>query len=175
VVKYAAVVRQKRPNGRIFLRIKAATTDGTNLAKLLPEQLSALTAYIDRIADAGVDIEVDSQDAEQLKLSLTIYYNPLILGANGSRLDGTDPSPVPNAIRAYLQNLPFNGLFVLAHLVDALQKVEGVEIPNLLSCSMSKGELGFFSVDVEDVPDSGYIRIDDDSLDISYLPHNQII
>jgi len=175
VVKYAAVVRQKRLNGRIFLRIKAAATNGTDLTKLLPEQLSALTSYIDRIADAGVDIEVDSQEAEQLRLNLTIYYNPLILGANGSRLDGTDPSPVPNAIRAYLQNLPFNGLFVLAHLVDALQAVEGVEIPNLISCSMSKGELGFFSVDVEDVPDSGYLRIDDDDLVIQYLSHNQII
>jgi hypothetical protein len=175
VVKFAAVVRQKRPNGRIFLRIKAATTNGTDLSKLAPEQLLALTEYINRIADAGVDIEVDSQDAEQLRLGLTIYYNPLILGANGSRLDGTDPSPVPNAIRAYLQNLPFNGLFVLAHLVDALQAVEGVEIPNLTSCSMSKGELGFFSVDVEDVPDSGYLRIDDDALDITYLSHNQTI
>ena len=174
VVKYAAVVRQNRPNGRLFLRIKAATTSGTGLTKLETPHLLALTEYINRIADAGVDIEVSSTDAEQLKLDLTIYYNPLILGANGSRLDGTDPSPVPNAIRAYLQNLPFNGLFVLAHLVDALQAVEGVEIPNLTSCSMSKGALGFFSVNVEDVPDSGYLRIDDTDLSIIYLSHSQI-
>jgi hypothetical protein len=174
VVKYAAVVKQKRANGRIFLRIKAATTNGTDLSPLdQTTQLPALRAYIDRIADAGVDIEVDSKDAERLMLSLTIYYNPLILGANGSRLDGTDPKPVPNAIRAYLQNLPFNGLFVLAHLVDALQAVEGVEIPHLTSCSMSKGELGFFSVNVEDVPDSGYLRIDNNMLDIKYEVHNR--
>lgn len=175
VVKYASVVRQQRPNGRFFLRIKAATTKGTDLAKLETEHLNALTEYINRIADAGVDVEVGSTDAEQLKLGLTIYYNPLILAANGSRLDGTDPYPVPNAIRAYLKNLPFNGLFVLAHLVDALQAVEGVVIPNLTSCSMTKGALGFFSVDVEETPDSGYISIDNDSLSISYLAHSQII
>jgi hypothetical protein len=173
VVKYASVVRQRRPNGRFFLRIKAATTNGAGLAKLDPGHLNALTEYINRIADAGVDVEVTSNDAEQLKLGMTIYYNPLILGANGSRLDGTDPTPVPNAIRAYLQNLPFNGLFVLAHLVDALQAVEGVEIPHLTSCSMSKGALGFFSVNVEDIPDSGYLSIDTNNLSITYEAHIQ--
>jgi hypothetical protein len=174
VVKYASVVRQKRANGRVYLRIKAATTNGADLAKLQTPHLLALTEYINRIADAGVDIEVSSNDAELLRLSMTIYYDPLILGANGSRLDGTDPYPVPNAIRAYLQSLPFNGLFVLAHLVDALQAVEGVEIPHLTSCSMSKrGE--FSSVNVEDIPDSGYLRIDDGGLNITYEAHNYSI
>ncbi len=175
IVKYAAVVRQRRPNGRVFLRIKVATTNGANLSPLTEEQLKALREYFDRIADAGVDIEIDSLPADRLKLRLQIYYNPLILGANGNRLDGTEDTPVPNAIRNYLQNLPFNGLFVLAQLTDALQAVEGVEIPHLLECYTSYGNLPLTSVDVEYVPDSGYLAIDEDDLkNIIYLPHSQI-
>lgn len=174
VVKYTAVVRQKRANGRIFLRIKAATTAGTDLARLDDAHVFALGEYLKRIADAGVDFEVESKDADRLALRLNIFYNPLILGANGSRLDGTDPAPVPNAIRAYLKNLPFNGLFVLVHLVDALQAVEGVEIPQLIECNASYGALGLTSIDVEYVPDSGYLRIVDADLDIDYIPHSQI-
>lgn len=174
IVKYAAVVRQRRANGRIFLRIKVATSSGADLARLSEEQLNSLREYFDRIADAGVDIEIDSLNADRLKLKLKIFYNPLILGSSGSRLDSTDNEPVPNAIRNYLQNLPFNGLFVLAHLVDALQAVEGIEIPHLLECYTSYGSLPLTSVDVEYVPDSGYLRIEDADLNIEYRPHSQI-
>lgn len=174
LVKFAAVVRQKRANGRVYLRIKAATTTGNDLSPLSVEQVKSLREYFDRIADAGVDIEVDSQEADRLQLKLDVYYNPLILGTNGSRLDGTDGAPVPNAIRAYLKNLPFNGLFVLAHLVDALQAVEGVEIPHLTECQTSYGAFEPDSVDVEYVPDSGYLRIDDADLSIRYIAHSQI-
>lgn len=174
VVKFAAVVRQKRSNGRVFLRVKAARTTGTDLAPLTIDQLDSLRAYFDRIADAGVDIEVDSGEADQLQLELKIYYNPLIIGSNGSRLDGTNDAPIPNAIRAYLQNLPFNGLFVLAQLIDSLQAVEGVEIPHLVACQTSYAGFPPASVDVEYIPDSGYLRIDDAHLKIVYIPHSQI-
>lgn len=174
IVKHAAVVRQRRANGRVFLRVKAAAASGSDLGPLNGEHLVALSKYFERIADAGVDLDITSSVADRLQLRLKVYYNPLILGANGSRLDGTDNAPVPNAIRAYLQNLPFNGLFVLAHLIDALQAVDGVEIPHLLECYTSYGNLPLTSVDVEYVPDSGYLRIENADLSIEYLPHSQI-
>lgn len=175
IVKYAAVVRQRRLNDRVYLRIKVATSNGSDLAPLDQEtQLKPLEEYFDRIADAGVDFEISSSQPDRLILGLTVYYNPLILGSNGSRLDGTNNAPVPNAIRAYLQNLPFNGLFVLASLVDALQAVDGVEIPHITSCTASYGNVTT-AVAVEYVPDSGYLRIDDvDLKNIQYLPHSQI-
>lgn len=173
VVKFAAVVRQKRANGRVYLRVKAARTNGADLAPLTTDQLEALREYFNRIADAGVDIEVDSGVADLLQLKLRIYYNPLILGANGSRLDGTSGAPVPDAIKAYLQNLPFNGLFVLAQLVDALQAVEGVEIPHVLACQTSYAQFPPTSVDVEYIPDSGYLRIAEVDLNnIEYIAHS---
>jgi len=173
VVKLAAVVRQKRANGRYFLRIKVATPLGADLSPLLPEQLTAFKEYIDKIADAGTDLEVDSLVADRLKLTLTIYYNPLVLGTNGSRLDGTDNSPVPDAIRAYLQNLPFNGLFVPVNLIDALQAIEGVEIPHLTECAASFGNQPLSSVPHEYVPDSGYLRVSDADLTLHYVAHSQ--
>lgn len=175
IVKYAAVVRQRRANSRIYLRIKVATTNGNDLAPLSNVQLSALQEYFNRIADAGVDLEITSGPADYLKLGLKIFYNPLLLTAEGSRIDGTSGTPVPDAIREYLKNLPFNGLYVLAHQVDALQAVEGVVIPHITEASATYGSL-LTSVDVEYIPDSGYLRVDDIELEhsIEYLPHSEI-
>lgn len=174
IVKYAAVVRQQRANQRIFLRIKVATIKNNDLAPLDEGQLKPLREYFERIADAGVDYEINSQSADRLVMRLKIYYNPLILTAEGSRIDGTDSEPVPNAIRNYLQNLPFNGLYVLAHQVDALQAVEGVEIPHIVGASATYGLLPLSSVDVKYYPDSGYLRIDKNDLSIEYIPQSQI-
>jgi hypothetical protein len=174
IVKYAAVVRQRRANGRIYLRIKVATISGNDLVPLIDAQLSALREYFDRISDAGVDLEITSGPADRLKLGLKIYYNPLLLTAGGSRIDGTSSTPVPDAIRDYLQSLPFNGLYVLAHQVDALQAVDGVVIPHIIEASATYGVIPLTSVDVEYLPDSGYLRIDDLDLSIEYLPHSQI-
>jgi hypothetical protein len=173
IVTYAAVVKQRRPNGRIFLRIKVATSNNTDLAPLSTDQLKALQEYFNRIADCGVDFEITSQPADRLILHLKIYYNPLILTAEGSRVDGTESEPVINAIREYLQNLPFNGLYILASQIDALQVVEGVEIPHLVEASASYGLLSPNSIDVEYLPDAGYLRIDDADLTIEYVPHSQ--
>ena len=174
IVKYAAVVRQRRANQRIFLRIKVATIKNNDLAQLDEDQMKPLREYFDRISDAGVDYEIDSLPADRLVMSLKIFYNPLILTAEGSRIDGTDSEPVPNAIRDYLQNLPFNGLYVLAHQVDALQALEGVEIPHIVSVSATYGLLPLKSVDWEYLPDSGYLRINSTDLLIEYVPHSQI-
>jgi len=169
IIKYVAVIDQSRG-----LRIKVAAENG-DITPLTTPQKTAFTEYVKRIKDAGVKIIVDSLPADLLKCSLKIYYDPLILKADGSRVDGADNTPVQTAFKNYLKNLPFNGLFVLAYLTDALQKVEGVEIPHIVSASAKYGSLPYSLINVSYLPDAGYLRFEADSdLEIEFIPQTKI-
>lgn len=171
IVKYVAVTEGTVDNR---LRVKVAT-ETTDLTPLSAPQLEAFTEYISRIKDAGVRINIESNVADKIKLSLKIYYDPLILNGEGQRIDGSDAEPVQTAVKTYLKNLPFNGVFVLAYLTDSLQKVDGVVIPHIVSCETSYGILPFTSVDVQYLPDAGYLRFENEAdLTIEFLPQTQL-
>lgn len=168
IVAYSAVVELERK-----LLIKVAKEED-DLGPLDGVELKAFSEYISRIKDAGVQTEIISEPADNLRLSIDIYYNPLVLDALGQRLDGTNQTPVADAIRAYLKNLPFNGQLVLAFLTDAMQAVDGVVIPHLPLAEYRYGELEYRPIDVIYQPNARYIRIADEDLDINYIPQSQI-
>ncbi|MBU7577076.1 MAG: hypothetical protein KAF40_03350 [Flavihumibacter sp.] len=175
VVDYAAVVIQENPFGRRFLRMKLATTVGTDLGPLDAGVLVAIRSYFDRVADAGVKLQIESLPADSLKQRWKIYYDPLILTNTGGRVDGSSSDPVGDAIRGYLKNLPFNGTFVPTYHIDAVQQVEGVVIPQMLECFATYGALPYNTVAEKYEPDAGYLRfIDPTDLVIEYEPLNAI-
>lgn len=168
IVAHAAVVELERK-----LLIKVAKLED-DLAPLDGVELKAFSEYIARIKDAGVQTEIISEPADNLRLDIDIYYNPLVLDASGQRLDGTGRTPVDDAIRAYLQNMPFNGQLVLAFLTDALQAVDGVVIPHLNSAEYQYGVLDYSAISVIYQPYAGYMRISEDNPPINYIPQSQI-
>ncbi|MVT09875.1 nucleotidyltransferase [Chitinophaga tropicalis] len=172
IIAFSAVVEQAKG-----LRLKVARIVNGDLDALSTIQLPAFEEYMNRIKDAGVNpLVVESLPADSLKLSLTIYYNPLVLDNTGSRLDGTDPDPVGKKVREYLKTLPFNGTMVLAYLVDALQQVDGVVIPHIEQAQARYGSLPYTAFDVKYSPDAGYLRIlNATDLTISYIPQSAII
>jgi hypothetical protein len=175
VVAYAAVVEQLSQSGRTLLRIKVAGTDGVDLIQLPTAQLDAFKAYMSRIKDAGVPLKIDSLPADSLQQKWRIYYDPLILTQDGNRIDGAENEVDKNAIKAYLQNMPFNGLFVRTLHVDAVQQVEGIVNAVLDESFATYGALPFTNIDVEYTPDAGYLRfINDADLVIIRIPHNAI-
>ena len=169
IIKYVAVIDQERG-----LRIKVAT--GTDeITPLSTPQKNAFIEYLKRIKDAGVKIIVDSLPADLLKLSLQIYYDPLILTSDGSRVDGTNATPVQNAVKDYLKALPFNGVFVLEYLIDALQKIEGVEIPHVVTAQAKYGSLPYSTITVKYLPDAGYLKFDSDAdLEIEFIAQSKL-
>lgn len=170
VVDYAAVIEAERG-----LRIKVARDNGTDLVKLTDEQLEGVIVFLGRVLYAGVKRLVTSDDPDSLKLSLAIYYDPLVLDSEGTRLDGSDNEPVQKAVKNYLRNLDFDGVFVLAYLVDALQKVPGVVVPHVLSAAAQYGLLPYTSFSVEYQPDAGYLRIiTPTDLTLSFIPKNPV-
>lgn len=170
VIKHAAVVE----NEGIGLRIKVAVENNNELEMAPAGVMTALTDYVKQVKDAGIKILLSSGAPDDLKAKMRVFYNPQVLAADGSRIDGTDSEPVQNALKAYLKNLPFNGLFVPQLMVDKLQAVEGVVIIKDDDWLVRYAALDFTSVDFEYLPDAGYLRAVNDGLDIEFIPHSAI-
>lgn len=170
IIAFAAVVDQDRG-----IRIKVAKLVADELTLLTAPELLAFKEYMERVKDAGVKLLITSGTADSLKLSLQVYFNPLVLNISGERLDGTDTQPVQKAVKTYLKNLPFNGVFVTEYMVDALQLVDGVVIPHIMLASARYGVLPYTSFAVKYTPDAGYLRIIDDAdLTIEFIAQSVI-
>lgn len=159
VIKYAAVTSS---GGQ--LSIKIATETAGVLSPIAPEVKSAFEAYILEIADCGVKYLVVNHLPDILLLNLKIFINPLVLDSTGmSILNGN--YPVQDAINEYMKELPFDGELVLAHLIDKLQKAEGVVIPHLINAESQAIDINTNvykeaqPIDVKTIPESGYFTI----------------
>ena len=130
IIAKAAVV-QTIINGVGALRLKVAKDNGS-LQPLTSAELSAFQNYIEKKGAAGVFVQATSNQADDLKLEVDVYYNPLIIDNEGKRLDGEDDQPVQNAVKSFLKqknDQNFNGQLNLVELTDALQQVDGVVSP----------------------------------------------
>lgn len=155
VVKFAAVT--KVPGG---LRVKVAGIDNDLLAPITSPQFLSFQEYMFRISAAGDNLFYTNNEPDSLRLHLKVWYDALVLNSEGKRLDGTNDTPVADAIENYIKGMDFNGRFVPALLTDVLQKVEGVKIPEIELCKSQYAALPY--VDIEGngvVPDAGYLRI----------------
>lgn len=167
IVKYAAIIE-----GDNFITMKVAKPVGGDLTSLSSDEFLAFKEYMSRVKDSGVFIKYLTDDAEQLRLIIDIYYNPLLLKSDGSRVDGTSQTPVVDAVKNYLVNIEFDGTLILAHLTDALQRVSGVVIPNITLSQYKYGDLNWETFTVQRQPLSGYMRIADENIIINYIPRS---
>jgi hypothetical protein len=146
----------------IGIRIKVARLVSGDLDELTSGQLISLRAYVARIKDAGVKVDTTSGPADDLKLSLQVKIDALVLNLDGQRIDGTNNEPVQDAVKAYLRNLPFNGILELDKMIDQVQLVQGVQHAYVVQATARYGALAFASfTNNRYVPDAGYIRFDD--------------
>lgn len=153
------------------LVVKVNKTVSGVLTPLATAEYNAVVSYLAEIKDAGIRISVLTFDADKLKLVIDCYYDPIILGPTGARLDGSSNTPVKDAINNFLLTLPYNGVFVKAHLVDAIQAVDGVFVPEVRSCLAARFDnASFIGVDIQYAPYSGFMRIYNDAdLVINYI------
>lgn len=171
IVQYAAAVELTG-----LIRIKVAKLSGGVLVPLVPGELTAFSAYMNRIKDAGVRLQLTSTAPDNLQLALNIFYDPLVLDSTGARLDGTSVTPVKDAVNNFLANLPFNGLFVLNYLIEALQAIDGVRIGQVVTAQAHYGFTSYVPITVEYTPDAGYMILDDTffNTNITYTAHDPI-
>jgi hypothetical protein len=171
IIKYAAV-NETTVEGKRVILIKIAGESAGDLTQLSSEQEAAFIAYMENVKDAGNKLLIYNRQADSLRAEIEVYYNPLILSADGNRLDG-EGMPLPESANNYLRSLPFNGEFSVAAFGDALQSAYGVSQKNVFIKKIERrtGDGTWQSVATTFIPDAGYIRFADDGLIFNYTGH----
>ena len=165
IVTFAACTEA---NATLYLKVAKAGP-----APLTTDEKAAFVAYLHEIKDAGVRIDVISEHGDYLNLNMVIYYDPLLINANGEN-KATGNKVVEDAIKAYIENIPFNGEFRKNELEDAIQAVEGVVMVELGVVEHSEtGEDGTFEEVIPYCkPTSGYFKFDHADLSgVTYQPY----
>lgn len=155
VVKYCAV---NEGNGMITLKI-ATEVSGTK-QPLSAAKEAAFKAFWQKHKDAGVLIEIVNTNPDLLWLAYTVHYDPLVMKSDGSLIDDESVKPVEEALKQYLNTLPFNGAFNLNKAIDAIQEAEGV-VDVVQNRAQSKfGNNDYANINRQVIPYSGYFIVD---------------
>lgn len=178
VFKYAAVTRTVQ-GGVIVLRGKVANEVNGSLQESDATHITAGQSYMNDNTDAGTNFILTSGPGDDLKLELEVFFDPAILDSDGKRLDGTNDTPVIEATNEFLKQIEFNGSYVKAYHVDALQKVEGVKVPVIRDAASKYGSNTYTTTTVANagaidqirVADSGWFKLDLNELQITYTPY----
>jgi hypothetical protein len=137
--------------------IKVAKADGEPLTA--PEK-AAFEAYCIEIAAAGINTTVISQVADDFKVDIEIFYDPLVMADNGSLLSDPAIFPVEDAILNHLSSLDFNGEIVKTFLQDEIQKADGVVNPVIRFAYSRVGAAPYSEIGDKQQAFSGQFRID---------------
>ena len=154
-----------------YLKVKVAKELSGTLTPLSNEELEALNTYAYRVKDAGVRLSIVSLAADVIRVNAIIHYDPLVLKSNGTKINGqAGVVVVHEQIKNYLKSLPFDGMFSIMDLTDAIQNVEGVNIVQVTQVR-TRTATGIYQDVVSIVkPDSGYFILDEANTFITYIP-----
>lgn len=149
VVKHAVATESRDAS---LLTIKVAGESGGERLPLTAEQERQLKAYISEIKDAGVRVSLVNMEADTFGCTVDVYYNAMLE-------PGAVQTACVEAIRDYIENLPFNGEYTNMALVDRLQEVEGVKIVELRgSTAQAANESTTTQINARLTPAAGYFR-----------------
>lgn len=146
VVKYCSLTER---NGILSAKI-AGQKDGKP-SRLEHDTVKKVSEYVARVKDAGVRVMLTSGDADKFSIKLLIHFDPL------KDLTTRD---IERAISTYLQSMPFDGIYSNMALIDAIQKIDGVRVAEVLISSASYGNNTPEEIVSTYVPMSGYMKLD---------------
>lgn len=156
IVKYAVATESNT-----HVLIKAAGSNDGRPKKLNAEQLNGLSWYLSQIKDAGVNLRVISEDADQMNVELYVRYDPTVLQAefltdkeneylatentfytNADRasgyhlirlspIDDVQTDILDNVVCDVITHLPFNGEYRNSDLLAAIQSINGIEVADI--------------------------------------------
>lgn len=164
VVKYCNIVEKYG-----YLIVKIAGESNNLPAKLDVSVVAAVASYLNKVKDAGVHYELICRDADLYKANIRIHYDPLLLSSNGARIDGTDTEPVKTAVENYIKSMPFDSRYTNMGLIDALQKVEGVVVADVVKAEAKYYGNAWTEITSIYNPDAGYMKLEE--LNIEYIAY----
>ena len=122
IVKYAAC---RDLGGMVY--VLASKDDGSGFPTALSaDELSAFASYLRSRKPAGVLLQAASFAPDDVRVNVTVQYDPQILSPDGSLIADPAVFPVEAAIDAYLNGIVYGGSLNKTRLVDAIQDAAGV-------------------------------------------------
>lgn len=155
------------------LVVKVATDNAGALEPVTSEQLERLSFYLQQKKVPGVSIRLINKEADLIKTTLRVYVDPLMIDlATGKQLNTSEEIyPVKEAIKEYLANLEFNGAFVTNFFTRAIEDKGGINLVAVDSMQWSFDAYPFMDFTDFKVPESGYFKINEENLTITYLSY----
>lgn len=122
IVKYAAC---RDLGGMVY--VLASKDDGSgNPTALSTDELNAFASYLRQRKPAGVLLQAASFDPDEVRVSVTVQYDPQVLTPAGALISDPSIYPVEDAIDEYLKSIVYGGALNKTKLVDAVQSAVGV-------------------------------------------------
>ena len=160
IVKYSA---GSEKNGKVLLKV-ANEVNGLKVP-LTNVQKSALELFWSKYRDAGVKVEIVSQPADTVKITITIVRDRMVLDATNHLIRDASIDPVKVAIDTYGTSLEFDGRIVLSDLFECIKKAEGVVDLKITGASVKPSGGNWSAIDMSTDAASGYF-------DLSYTESN---
>ena len=158
--------------GGVYLKVSDIVNG--EYVPLTTEQLDAFIAYMKRIKPAtGIGYTISSDPADQLGVVIDIYYDPLVLKADGEDIINGN-KPVVDAIKSYLSGIGYNGEFVTMSLCNVIEAATGVKIVEPKQVSYKHAGYDFVAINAKYTPVAGYIKLDETDtahVTINYIPY----
>jgi hypothetical protein len=152
VVKHAVAIESDDAS---ILTIKIAGETGGSRNPVDSDTEQQFAAYISEIKDAGVRISTVNAEADVFNCEIDIYYDPILL-------PGDVEAACREAIKNYIENLPFNGEYSNMALVDTLQSVTGVKIVEFKSANYTNENTSVAKlINAKVIPYAGYFAAND--------------
>lgn len=149
------------------LRMKIKIAGGTegNRSVVSSAAASALASYLDQEKDAGLKYEIVNQNSNYLKLTATVYYDPLLI----------DPSDdiVEQEVKRYVSGYEFDGLLNRNNLVEHLRSVDGVVMVRIDTMQSKYAAGNFADLGQQKRPECGYWNVNDSDLSINYVRYTK--
>jgi len=122
IVKFAAC---RDLGGMVY--VLASKEDGSGSpAVLSADELTAFDSYLHERKPAGVLLQAASYSPDDVKVTMTVQYNPQVLTPDGKLISDPSVYPVEDAINNYLKGIVYGGALNKTKLVDAVQAAAGV-------------------------------------------------
>lgn len=183
IVANAAAVKQII-SGAGILRLKTVTWAGDEWAALQPAQVEALSSYFNNslngVADAGTFVLVTTAQADDLLIVVDMYYNPQVIAADGSRLDGTESTPAQDAAVEFLKSIDFNGSLILSNLEDKLKSVAGFPVAHIRQAASKYAGYAYTDTGANVGPivqirvaDAGWMKLDQVNSVFNFIPFTE--
>lgn len=164
IVKYCSVTTTR---GVLNIKIAGADSSGrpvrlSDISSEYPMVLKKITAYINRVKDAGVHFVLSSGEADKFSCQLLVHYDPL---------HNVTIQTIKENIKSYLSSMPFDGVYSNMALVDTLQAVEGIKVAEVISSEASYGSNPPVNIVSLYRPDAGYMELDEGKTQITLEPY----